>query len=232
MQLSDLFHLFDPLDGFALAMLVLASLGIGIAVERGLPGRPSVSMLMADYRRDWMRVFVTREPRIFDGNLLNNLRQGTTFFASAALIALGGGLALIGNTEPLLALAEGLSLKNPPELVWDIKILVALLFMANALFKFVWSHRLFGYCAVVMASAPIEHSEAAFVRAAQAAEINITAARSFNRGLRAVYFALGTAAWLLGPESLLIATAVTTAVLWRREFASHSRRILLQKDTP
>ena len=64
-------------------------------------------------------------------------------------------------------------------------------------------------------------------RADQAAEINIAAARSFNRGLRAVYFGLACAAWLAGPLALMAATVFTLAVIWRREFASNSRNILL-----
>ena len=66
-------------------------------------------------------------------------------------------------------------------------------------------------------------------RAAQAAEINITAAKSFNRGLNAIYFALCGLAWLIGPWTLLAATLITTAVLLRREFDSHSRQIILGK---
>ena len=68
-------------------------------------------------------------------------------------------------------------------------------------------------------------------RAAKAAEINITAARSFNRGLRAVYFAMAALAWLGGALPLFVATLVTLVVLWRREFASNSRRVLLQPDS-
>lgn len=231
MEILDRLSFFDAMDGAALAFLALAWLGIGLAVERGLPGRPSVSMLMAGYRRAWMRVFVTRDPRILDGNLLTNLRQGTAFFASAAMIALGGGLALIGNTERLLGLARDLNLEQAPVLVWEVKLLLILLFMGNALLKFVWAHRLFGYCAVLMGSVPVEMSEPAKTRAEQAAEINISAARSFNRGLRSVYFAMGAAAWLLGPEALIAATVLTVAVLWRREFASQSREVLL-RETP
>ncbi len=37
--------------------------------------------------------------------------------------------------------------------------------------------------------------------------MNITAARSFNRGLRSIYFALAALAWLLGPVPLLAVTA-------------------------
>ena len=64
-------------------------------------------------------------------------------------------------------------------------------------------------------------------RAGQAAEINISAAKGFNRGLRSVYFALGSLGWLLGWPALLVGTAVTVAVLLRREFASHSRRVMI-----
>lgn len=230
MDLLNRLQFFGPLDGVAVAAIALGWVLVGLVIERGLGGRPSVSVLMTEYRRDWMRQFVIRDPRIFDANILTNLRQGTTFFASACMIAIGGGLALIGNTERLLGLAEDLSLENAPALVWEVKLLLIVLFMANALMKFIWAHRLFGYCAVVMASVPNDQSDAAFERAAQAAELNITAARSFNRGLRAIYFALGAAAWLLGPEALLAATALTVAVLWRREFASHSRMILMQNQ--
>ena len=70
----------------------------------------------------------------------------------------------------------------------------------------------------------------AYPRADQAAQININAAKSFNRGLRSVYFALATLAWLLGPLALLATTVFTTAMLWRREFASESRRALLDNQ--
>ncbi len=232
MDLAQRLSVFGMPDAAAIALLTFGWVLIGVAVERGVGGRASVSVLMADYRREWMRIFVDREPRILDGNILGNLRHGTTFFASATLIALGGGLALIGNTERLLGLAEDFRLEDAPALVWDIKLLLILLFMANALLKFIWAHRLFGYCAVVMAAVPNDRSDAAFSRAAQAAELNISAARSFNRGLRSIYFALGSAAWLLGPEALIAATLLTVAVLWRREFASQSRAVLLQGRPP
>jgi len=66
----------------------------------------------------------------------------------------------------------------------------------------------------------------AYPRAAQAAEINIRAAWNFNRGLRAIYFALGCLAWLLGPLALIAATLAVTFIIWQREFASMPRTIL------
>jgi len=231
MELLDRLQFFGPLDLTAITLLATAWVLIGWIIERANNKHPSVSVIMAGYRREWMVQFITREPRVFDANILTNLRQGTTFFASASMIGIGGGLALIGNTERLLGIAKDLSLEDAPAVVWEIKILVVILFLANGFLKFVWSHRLFGYCAVVLASVPNDAADPlCFPRAAQAAEINITAARSFNRGLRSVYFALGALAWLLGAIPLLAATALTVLILWRREFASHSRSILLQDE--
>lgn len=228
MEVMDRIAFFTPLDATALAVWVAAWVGIGWLIEHPPAGRPSVSVLMTRFRREWMRQLVTRQPRIFDATILSTLRQGTTFFASASMIIIGGGLALIGNTERLLGLAEDLTLATAPAIVWEVKILAILLLVANAFLKFVWSHRLFGYCAVIMAAVPNEPDDPqAFPRAAQAAEINMTAARSFNRGMRSLYFALGGLAWLLGAIPLILATAVTVFVLWRREFASNSRRALI-----
>ena len=215
-------------DMAALGFLLLGWLVFGFLVEHPPRSLPSVSALMTAYRREWMRQFVTRQPRIFDASVMDSLRQGTSFLASATMIAIGGGVALIGNTERLLGLAEDLTLASAPAAVLEAKIIVILLFLTNAFLKFLWSHRLFGYCAIVMAAVPNETDDpSAFHRAGQAAQINISAARSFNRGLRAVYFALAALAWILGPLALTMATAVTLAVLCRREFASVSRRVLM-----
>lgn len=229
MSWADRISLFSPLDYAALAVLALVWIWIGWRIEHPVPGRPSVSVLMDDFRRDWMQQMVTRQPRMFDAQLVGNLRQGATFFASATMIAIGGGLALIGNAERLAGLAQDLTLGNIPTVVWEVKILVLLLFLSNAFLKFVWAHRLFGYCSVLMASVPNEPAaDLAYPRAGQAAELSITAARSFNRAMRATYFALASAAWLLGPVPLIAATGLTAAVLYRREFASRSREVLLE----
>lgn len=223
-----------PLDAAALLVLVLGWILSGWVIENPPARRPSVSLLMQDYRRDWMRTFVTRQPRIFDATLIDSLRQGTAFFASASMIAIGGGVALIGNAAAVQRLADDLPLATPgPDVA--LKMLPVILLLANALLKFVWAHRLFGYCSILMAAVPNDPSDPlAFHRAGQAAEINITAAKSFNRGLRSIYFALAALGWLLGPWGLLVGATLSTGVLLRREFRSQSRVILMQgpADTP
>jgi len=130
------------LDLILLAGLVLAWLISGWLSEHPPQSLPSVSSLMEDYRRDWMRTFVTRQPRIFDATLIDSLRQGTAFFASACMIAIGGGVALIGNAAAVQRLTDELPIGAGPDVA--LKMLPVIGFLANALLKFVWAHRLFG----------------------------------------------------------------------------------------
>lgn len=220
---------FTSFDTAAFLLLIVAWLSTGFIAEYPPKWRASVTHLMKDYRRRWMVEFLTREPRIFDISLIDSLRQGTAFFISGSMIAIGGGLALIGNTATLQGLAQDLTL-GAGNTQLRIKLIVVVAMMANALLKFVWSHRLFGYAAIMMAAVPNDHTHPmARPRANQAAEVIITAARSFNRGLNSVYFALSGLAWLIGPKALIFATIITTAVLIRREFASQSRAVMMEK---
>jgi uncharacterized membrane protein len=220
---------FSPRDAAALAFILLAWLVTGWLIEHPPASRPSVSAVMQDYRRDWMREFVTRQPRIFDATVIESLRQGTAFFASASLIAIGGGLAMIGNAGSVTNLAGSLSLEADPSAV-PLKILLVVAFLANALLKFVWSNRLFGYCSILMAAVPNDPEDPlCYHRAGQAAEVNITAAKSFNRGLHSIYFALAALGWLIGPLGLACTTLIVATLLLRREFASRSREVMLMR---
>ena len=219
-------------DSIALALLIFAYLASGWLIEHPPRSYPSVSQLMQHYRRDWMRTFVTRQPRIFDATLIDSLRQGTAFFASASMIAIGGGVALIGNAATVQRIADDLPLQGTasgPDLA--VRMLPVIGFLANALLKFVWAHRLFGYCSILMAAVPNDPADPiAFHRAGLAAEINITAAKSFNRGLQSIYYALAAIGWLLGPWGLIVGLVLATGLLLRREFASASRRLILMRE--
>lgn len=225
----DQLALFTRADYWAVALLLGGWMFCTLTIEHSPARWPSVSALMADYRREWMRQMVTRDPRIFDSQVIGNMRQGTAFFASASMIAIGGGFALIGNADVVRGVAQDLALGPAPTIVWEIKLLMVLGFATNAFLKFVWAHRLFGYCAVLMAAVPNDPTDPrADPRAAKAAEINVTAARSYNRGLRSVYFGIASSAWLLGAWPLIVATGFTLMVVLRREFASASREVLLE----
>lgn len=228
MRFLDQAQLFTPLDAAAMAMIFCTWVALGWRIESERLSPPSVTILMTEFRRDWMREMITRQPRIFDAAILSSLRQGTNFLASSSMIALGGLLALLGNAERLLGVAEDLTLGGTPTLVIEVKLMTTGIFLLYAFLKFVWSNRLFGYCAVLMAAVPNAPDDPRTLpRALQAAELNIRAAFNFNRGLRALYFSLGSLAWLLGPMALICGTAAVGTMIWSREFASHSRSILM-----
>jgi uncharacterized membrane protein len=227
MSPDDLISLFPAADWIVLALTLVLWLGIGWWIEHPGLKHPSVTIMMAERRRDWMRVMVTREPRIFDSQILASLRQATSFFASTSILAIGGVLALVGNTDPLQGVVAEITEADTPVVIWQAKLGFVALFLTNSFLKFVWANRLFGYCAVLMASVPNDPSdETAYPRAGQAAELNIRAAINFNRGLRSMYYALSTLAWLVGPVPLIAATVVVTYILWSREFRSLPRSIL------
>ncbi len=229
MQWIERLSFFTPLDALGLLLLFLGWLGIGWITENPPESKPSVSRLMVFYRYEWMRQFILRQPRIYDAQILSNLRQGTAFFISATMLSIGGGLALIGNAESLTGVASDLTLVEIPKFVWEAKLIVVLIFVTNSFLKFVWSHRLFGYAAVIMSAVPVDpEDEACLPRAEKAGDIHIAAARSYNRGLRSIYFALAAACWLGGSWALIAAALLTIFIVWRREFASVSRKALLK----
>ena len=227
MEMLDILGLIAPFDWAALGLLLLASVGIGWLIESPRLARVSVTRLMAEYQREWMRQLTKRNNRIMDAQVLVSLRQGTSFFGSTALIALGALLALIGNPQPLAGVAEGLVNVAAPAQLLQAKLLLVALFLANAFLKFVWANRVFGYASVVMAAVPDDPADPRSTpRAAQSAELNIRGMYNFNRGLRSMYFALAAVAWLLGAAALAIATLIVLWLLWSREFMSGPHEIL------
>lgn len=219
---------FSLWDGVALAFLLLGWPLIGMLVEHE-GKRRSTHSLIADYRTRWMKEMLHRENRMLDAQILSSLRQGAAFFTSASMIGIGGSVALIGKAGTLQSLATDLSQElSAPKVVWEAKLMLVVVILASAFLKFVWSHRLFGYCAVVLASVPVDPAHKDAHRYAEkSARLNTYAARSFNRGLRAMYFALAALAWLLGAWAMISATLATLAVLYRREFSSQSRAALV-----
>ncbi len=231
MLLTDLPKLFSLFDGAVLVLFCTGAVILGWVTEHPPERHPSTHKLMKSYRRDWMLEMAARDVRIFDAQLLATLRQGASFFASTTLIALGGGAALLGQVDRVQDVASELSQDlASPVVVWEIKILFVLLLLAAAFLKFVWAIRVFGYCAVVMAATPNDPtSPQARHHGEQAAELNYLADRSFTRGLRGIYFSLAAMAWLVGPWAFLAATLATIGMIFRREFASRTRALLLEQ---
>lgn len=218
-------------DAVAAAYLVASWMITGWIVEHRTGDGTSCGVLMAKYRRAWFIQASLRDQRIVDAALLTGLRNGAAFFASASLAALGAAVALLGQTDQLSHVATDLAADlDAPRAAWIIKLLGVIALLASGFLHFVWSHRVFGYCAVLLGALPVDTSDPSREGLAEkAAALNISATRSFNRGLRAIYFALAALAWLVGDWALMASVTLTSAMLFRREFASRTRAILMGK---
>jgi uncharacterized membrane protein len=111
--------------------------------------------------------------------------------------------------------------------MWEVKVLGLTLMFAYAFFKFAWSYRLFNYFAIMVGAAPPskeKNTAAAQNFAHRAARLCEDAGRHFNRGQRAFFFALGYLGWFLGPLELALTATGVVVVMWRRQFASESRK--------
>lgn len=227
MELTSAIDLLTPTDFAGLALILVGWVSIGWWIEHPGVKHPSVTVLMAKYRQEWMTVFTDRDVRIFDAQIIASLRQSTSWFASTCLLAIGGVLAMVANAAVVAGVAGNLLQSDAPILLWQIKLLLVALFLTLGFLKFVWANRIFGYCAVMMAAVPNDPKDPlAKPRAKKAADLNIRAAWNFNRGLRSMYFALGALAWLLGAWALITATCAVLYLLWSREFASLPRDII------
>ena len=227
------FGVFTWADAGALLVFLAAWFGMTWAIERPREGRVSTAQIMARYRMRWMERMLERDPRILDGALLAQLRTGAAFFASGCMIAIGGAAALLGQAEQVVSLARDLTADQLAltRTASEAKILFLIVLLVSAFLRFVWSHRLFGYCAILMGAVGKDAAEAENrLIAKKAGMLNISAGKSFNRGLRQLYFGLAALAWFLGPEAFLVATLATAAVLYRREFRSDSRRALMDES--
>ncbi|MEO0361121.1 MAG: DUF599 domain-containing protein [Pseudomonadota bacterium] len=218
-------------DAAAFLYLVAMLWGVGWSVRHHPNGWRSAGEMASAYRLLWMRRAARRDVRVTDITLLGILRTGSSFMASMTILALGGAVALLGQFDLLESLAMEIGGGfDAPRSAQQAKLLCLIAILVYAFLKFIWSVRVFGYCAVVMGAMPgdqpADTEEEIEREAARAAELSRIAARNFNEGLRSVYGALAMLAWFLGPLWLFLATTLTGAVLLRREFASETRAAL------
>lgn len=225
---------FSVSDYVALAFFGLAWFAYWVGIERSSAARRSLNLLMNGYRHHWMEQMVVRDNRIVDTTIMASLQNGTAFFASTSLIAIGGVLALLQSTDTMLTLFGDLPFGlATTRLAWEMKVIGLAVIFVYAFFKFSWAYRLFNYGAILVGAVPVvrsgENGERALVTAKRAAAMNIVAGRHFNRGQRAFFFALAYLGWFISAYVLMVATAAVLYVMWRRQFASDARDALLNE---
>lgn len=214
---------FTSADLFAIALFGLAWLGYHITVELTPASRRSLNALMNVQREAWMVEMMHREARMIDTTLMASLQNGTAFFASTSLIAIGGSLALLQSTDAVLQVMADLPFGRPASrAAWEMKVVGLAVIFVYAFFKFAWSYRIFNYAAILVGATPMpsRQNPDAYGAAMRAAAMTVSAGRHFNRGQRAFFFALAYLGWFIGPYVLMMATlAVLCSMAWR-QFAS------------
>lgn len=200
--------------------------------SRPARGRPSLSQAMDHYREGWMAVMVRREMRMVDTMIQGSVLQGCTFFASTAILLVGGLLAVLGAPERAIEIVGGLPFTvETTRSLWQTKVLALVMMLVYAFFKFAWAYRLYSYCIVVVGASPMRETPESPRFAERAARLLSLGSRHFDRGIRAYYYTLAASAWFLHPVLFMLTTAWVTVVLVRREFRSRTRAILLS-DSP
>lgn len=223
-------------DILAAAWFVLAWAAYGIAVEKTPLASRSLNARMDGYRAVWMRRMAQREIRIVDANIMGTLQNGTAFFASTSLIALGGTLSFLRSPADALQIFSALPFATPTDaFAWEIKVVGLAVIFAYAFFKFAWSYRLMNYAAILVGATPdalLAETADADAMATRAAAMNRLAGSHFNRGQRAFFFSVGYLGWFVGPYVLAVATAAVLIVMARRQFGRASLQTLEGRPLP
>jgi uncharacterized membrane protein len=219
---------FSNLDAVAVGFFVVAWVGYAYMTERSQISRTGLNSLMNGYRVTWMRRMLQREQRMVDTQILAALHNGTAFFATTSLFAIGGALTILRASGEVTAIAADLPFGiETSRRLWELKAIGLTVIFVYAFFKFAWSYRLYNYVAILLGATPLaadKDTPEAEAHVLRTAGLFTTAGRHFNRGQRAFFFALGYLGWFAGPLVLIGTTTIVVFVMWWRQYKSDSLR--------
>ncbi|WP_246233190.1 DUF599 domain-containing protein [Aurantimonas aggregata] len=219
----------ETADGIAVAIFLVVWLGYNWINDHGPLADKGLSSAMNVQRGRWMEVMSRRDLRMIDTAIMAGLQQGTAFFASACIFAIGGCFALLGSAERIATISADLPFYAGLDRgMVELKLLGLVLIFAYAFFKFGWAYRLFNYCSILIGAVPMPSDptvDAATRERAvlKAARLNQIAGRNFNTGLRAIFFALAYLGWFLGPYALVLTTTLVVVIIAQRQYRSPAR---------
>jgi len=223
-------NLLSPFDLVAVACFAAAWAAYALVIEKTSHGSGGLNARMDQFREVWVRRMLDREMRMTDMQVMAALQNGTAFFASTTLLSIGGALTLLRAPDELLSIVALLPFNTPsPRGLWEVKIIGLVVIFVYAFFKFAWSYRLFNYVSILFGAMPPaseKNRPETEIHVQRTAKLFGTAGRHFNRGQRSFFFALGYLGWFVGPAVLIVTTLAVVIVMWRRQFASDSRRAM------
>ena len=195
--------------------------------------RPSILLATNRYRHFWLLQATSRDPRVLDGIITQNLSSTPAFFSSTTIIIIIGGLfALLGTTDRASELVKEIPFAvQTSVLIFDLKVLLMIGIFVFAFFRFSWSMRQYPFAALLIGSLPEPQDFASgkFDReafATRASRMVGVAAETFNDGLRGYYMSFALMAWFFSTIAFVMATAVVVLILYKREFHSEVLEVL------
>jgi uncharacterized membrane protein len=211
-------------DLAALAWFVIAWAAYAVLLEYIPHKRPGLNARMNGFREVWMRRMLDREMRMVDMQIMAALQNGTAFFASTSLIAVGGALTIVRSTDDVLNVVSTLPIGiQTTRMLWEMKAIGLAVIFVYAFFKFAWSYRLFNYVAILLGATPPpseKDTPEAEAHVKRTARLFAAAGRHFNHGQRSFFFALGYLGWFVSPWVFMASTAAVVFVMWWRQFGS------------
>jgi len=226
--------LFSILDVVALGFFIVAWGGYAYVIELSPMGRRGLNALMNVYRLSWMHRMLEREQRMVDMQIMAALHNGTAFFATTSLFAIGGALTILRSSGEMAAIAADLPVGiETSRGLWEAKAIGLTIIFVYAFFKFAWSYRLYNYVAILFGAMPMaaqKDTPEAEAHVVRTAGLFTTAGHHFNRGQRAFFFALGYLGWFAGPLVLIVTTTIVVVVMWWRQYKSDSLRAVAHSE--
>lgn len=221
---------FTYADLLAFAWFLVAWFGYARYAERDRETNKNLMQLLTKYRFAWMKALVRREMRMGDFMLAGNIMRSVTFFASTTMIIIGGLIAVLGVAPKVGEMLAAFPLATPTTtFAIELKIILLVTIFVYGFFKFTWALRQFNYLSIFLGGAPaatVSDTEADDY-ARRGARLVELAAMNLNGGIRAYYFGMAVLSWFIRPELFALVTAWVVWVLYRREFRSRTRAVLV-----
>ncbi len=146
------------MDGFALAWFLACWTGYTLYSNHVHQACQSLIRGTDRMRMIWMERLLEREVRIMDAALLGNLMHSVSFFASTAMVIIGGLIAVLGAVDHAMQWVANVGfLVVASRAVWMLKLIALIVVFIYAFFKLTWSIRQFNRCAILIGAAPLPH---------------------------------------------------------------------------
>jgi uncharacterized membrane protein len=217
-------------DFVAFAIFIVTWIGYGAAIERTGYALGSVNMRMSHYRQAWLSCSLDREVRIVDMQVVAAAQNGTAMHVSIALIALGGALANLRLPDDFISTLSTLPFAaETTRSAWQGKSIGLAIMFAYAVFQFSSAYRMYSFVGQLIGAMPLAHAKDAIEsnnHVKRTARVYEAANRRYNRGQRAIFFAIGYLGWFFGPLAFIVSTAAVVVMMWRLEFASDLLRAI------